>query len=917
MSNLNRFLSKWSILPEYQDAGLVIDPSKLSREQYQKLYDEGRIATYDNEAGVYQPPVLPEVSISAKAPKSISDFGNRYRKQLQEDNDSLLASMFKLPVEAVMNLPQASFTYLLDSEKNLLPSKALDIENPVGAFIVDAVADPTNLVGAGMIEDVLKVSSKVKNTGARINKVFKSPAEITKTGTISNAIQSPLSKEQEETFKWIQEQARFKKLPETKNKQALATLENFKTRINTPEGKRRLKDLGISEQKLLNNLKIVEDKTDFGYYRKDSGTVALHPNLPDISLTARHEIEHAVQDAYNQSKLKEASKFKLSDLWYDLFDSTARDKRYAKAQEDVLTSIDKSLGDLELRKKSTNPEWMSSSATKPRKEINVNDYRTLVKDKQLATDYFLTGSKGKEKSAYLGEVQQYMMNKGILPNTSYIEVTPEMVHDTFVGAMFDKTDGGSYLRLFDIIKPTPSNFKIIADNLNKMLSISAPIMATQLNKEDKQQGGLISKLGYKKNSPYKDSPFLEIDSNHITMDGVDQPLILIPEVGKPVIAKPNSGDYIFPNSQSVTEVPLSKLGGFLQKYKLGGCMECGGMVKAQEGGLLPGVKQNFEYLEKIKSKYNEGTPRENTDKWKLLKRFDNNDSLVQSPNTGEYLYRDSTSGKYRVIEDKKDVENLLELKSSKVSPKSKPLQPKKSDYNYNYKTPKEIQSQQQFLTDYISSPKYEERLRKEGFTNPKKEQDIRRSRVKSTPIEYVKSIGKRPGFISGVFTPDQKIKLESEYNPETFYPKSGFETIPIHEMYHASDDAGKRIHKNTKGKIKDLTITPKNSYEEYLTDPTEFIGRVVPLRYLLKQEGIYDSSKEDFTPTHLELLKNNQNIQKNQHYKDLIKSLKGGDKEKEQSLEWILNNIASTNPTLSNVAENGGKVQSFKNKWLK
>lgn len=103
----------------------------------------------------------------------------------------------------------------------------------------------------------------------------------------------------------------------------------------------------------------------------------------------------------------------------------------------------------------------------------------------------------------------------------------------------------------------------------------------------------IQKLGYKKNSPYKNRKSIKIDSNHITMDGVDQPLILIPEVGKPVIVKPNSGDYVFPNSQSVTEVPLSKLGGFLQKYKLGGCMECGGTVKAQQGGKVESFKNKW------------------------------------------------------------------------------------------------------------------------------------------------------------------------------------------------------------------------------------------------------------------------------------------------------------------------------------
>lgn len=69
---------------------------------------------------------------------------------------------------------------------------------------------------------------------------------------------------------------------------------------------------------------------------------------------------------------------------------------------------------------------------------------------------------------------------------------------------------------------------------------------------------LKSLLGYRKDSPFKDEPYLVIESNNISMDNVDKDLILLPNKGKPVIAKANSGGYLFPNASRVKEIPLKE-----------------------------------------------------------------------------------------------------------------------------------------------------------------------------------------------------------------------------------------------------------------------------------------------------------------------------------------------------------------------
>lgn len=76
---------------------------------------------------------------------------------------------------------------------------------------------------------------------------------------------------------------------------------------------------------------------------------------------------------------------------------------------------------------------------------------------------------------------------------------------------------------------------------------------------------LKSLLGYRHDSPFKDEPYIDIQSNNIDMSQTDKDLILIPNKGKPVIAKAGSGGYLFPNASKVTEVPLYQAGGVSMK----------------------------------------------------------------------------------------------------------------------------------------------------------------------------------------------------------------------------------------------------------------------------------------------------------------------------------------------------------------
>lgn len=79
-----------------------------------------------------------------------------------------------------------------------------------------------------------------------------------------------------------------------------------------------------------------------------------------------------------------------------------------------------------------------------------------------------------------------------------------------------------------------------------------------------QDGGAISEMGYKDNSPYKNASSLMINSPDglITMNGVSKDLIGIDEYGNKQYMKANSGNYKF-KGKKIKEYPVKQDGGIM------------------------------------------------------------------------------------------------------------------------------------------------------------------------------------------------------------------------------------------------------------------------------------------------------------------------------------------------------------------
>ena len=81
---------------------------------------------------------------------------------------------------------------------------------------------------------------------------------------------------------------------------------------------------------------------------------------------------------------------------------------------------------------------------------------------------------------------------------------------------------------------------------------------------------------------------------------------------------------------------------------------------------------------------------------------------------------------------------------------------------------------------------------------------------------------------------------------------------------------------------------PKNEY--YYTQPTEYLGRMQPFRYLMQEEGIYDAGTEDFTNEHLQKAKESSRIRNNAGFQDLMRNVKS-----EAGFIELMNKVASLN----------------------
>ena len=270
------------------------------------------------------------------------------------------------------------------------------------------------------------------------------------------------------------------------------------------------------------------------------------------------------------------------------------------------------------------------------------------------------------------------------------------------------------------------------------------------------------------------------------------------------------------------------------------------------------------------------------------------------------------------------------------------------------------EGQKDWMMNYIQSPMYLKRLSKEfpDYSNEEleAERNARLSNVKNVNIKYpryplhpegygnisgeyyAKNI--KPGDFTRRISTGELVKdeidnsksgnlyLETPYRPDVWFPEEGYNTIPLHEIGHAADDGGSRIPYKTEKFIYDSTnkayagplnydILPWDNATKvinelpfkYKNTPTEFVNRLIPLRYELERAGIWKPGEEDFIDGMYNLMLKNPDVMKNAHIQDVLDEIPGANesRSKRAIVTKLLNEIALSDVEQDlNVAKHGG-----------
>lgn len=200
-----------------------------------------------------------------------------------------------------------------------------------------------------------------------------------------------------------------------------------------------------------------------------------------------------------------------------------------------------------------------------------------------------------------------------------------------------------------------------------------------------------------------------------------------------------------------------------------------------------------------------------------------------------------------------------------------------------------------FLSDYINSPKYTERLKNMGYLSPEETIEKRQNLLKDTKVVYSNT--------ESYYDPIIKKAFVNKKDAVNF--NADITDIELHELSHASGALAKTKYFNPGVYGLNLkeegAINKRNNLypyiEEYISGkspfnatklhdaaPTEFKADMNVLRYNLFKDGIYDAGKSDFTKDILKSAKTK--YKNNKEIKRLF------DRATDDDLIWLMNNIA-------------------------
>jgi hypothetical protein len=178
-------------------------------------------------------------------------------------------------------------------------------------------------------------------------------------------------------------------------------------------------------------------------------------------------------------------------------------------------------------------------------------------------------------------------------------------------------------------------------------------------------------LGYKDISPFNKLPFQTFNTDTLTMRGVSVPILAIPNKGKPIVMKPNTGEYKFKNATEILEIPIRQDGG-VSTLPLPKVINSDNMFYKQDINFLDskslykemyrGTAAKHFYPDELNNEiYLNLKPQEKKAFKRRLENFKKDFKLVHQPNTKNWVV---TSDVDYLLNDKHIERNMPELLSN-------------------------------------------------------------------------------------------------------------------------------------------------------------------------------------------------------------------------------------------------------------
>lgn len=230
----------------------------------------------------------------------------------------------------------------------------------------------------------------------------------------------------------------------------------------------------------------------------------------------------------------------------------------------------------------------------------------------------------------------------------------------------------------------------------------------------------------------------------------------------------------------------------------------------------------------------------------------------------------------------------------------------------------DYKNQQQWLEEYIQSPRYKDILSKEMPNSDVDKEIARRLRnVRKYPIKEKQVHPKGYGYVRGMmvsekpstdymkyFTSGQEIQIDPDGStPGTYVDPLAKHIDPYiatHELAHTSTQGNLQLSKFARNLLDeviakgmshdrgdyDMDTRTGNTFD-YESDPTEVHARLTELKKLMSDYGIVDPMTEEINRVHIQKAFENPNIRKKDDMKDIMEKVPNIG-----NLEMLLNSIA-------------------------